>query len=231
MPLSLPRPSALLDFAISTAGKTAGKAAGKAVSTAGKAVSTAGKAVSTATAVASTPARLLRLVDSSELLLARVATMVDAAQRTLEDAQAVTASAALIAQEAVHITQEAARITQEAAHASAAAGTLVAQAAETGRTANDLITAYEPAARRFVEHLSAEEVDAAIRMIDELPRLAEHLNADIMPILATLDRVGPDIHELLGVTRDLRQAIVGIPGFAMLRRRGEDQEQGRASDR
>lgn len=35
-----------------------------------------------------------------------------------------------------------------------------------------------------------------------------------MPILATLDRVGPDIHDLLDVTRDLRQAILGLPGFA-----------------
>ena len=34
-----------------------------------------------------------------------------------------------------------------------------------------------------------------------------------MPILATLDRVGPDIHDLLEVTRDLRLAIAGIPGL------------------
>jgi hypothetical protein len=61
-------------------------------------------------------------------------------------------------------------------------------------------------------------------MIDELPRLAYHLRTDVMPMLATLDRVGPDIHELLNVTRDLRQAIIGLPGFAMFRRRGAAAE-------
>ncbi|PWU61359.1 hypothetical protein DLE60_06125, partial [Micromonospora globispora] len=95
-------------------------------------------------------------------------------------------------------------------------------------TAAELLAAYEPALRRaapmatrFVEQLSHEEVTAAIRLVDELPKLKEHLTADILPILATLDRVGPDLHDLLDVTRDLKLAVAGIPGLGMLRRRGE----------
>ena len=79
-------------------------------------------------------------------------------------------------------------------------------------------------AHRFVDELSEQEVHAAIKLIDHLPAVTEHMEQDIMPILATLDRVGPDVHELLNVTRDLRQAIVGVPGFAFFRRRGEDRE-------
>jgi hypothetical protein len=161
-------------------------------------------------AVASAPVRLLRLVDDAEMLMVRVTTVVDAAEQAVGEAQAVTASAAIVA--------------QESARASAAAEVVLEQAAQTARTTSELVSAYEPAARRFVQELSAEEVDAAIRMVDELPRLAHHLNADVLPILATLDRVGPDIHELLGVTRDVRQAILGIPGFGMLRRRGEEKD-------
>jgi len=41
-----------------------------------------------------------------------------------------------------------------------------------------------------------------------------------MPMLATLDRVGPDMHELLNVVKDLRHAIDGIPGLGYFRRRG-----------
>lgn len=40
---------------------------------------------------------------------------------------------------------------------------------------------------------------------------------------ALLNQIGPDVHELLGVTRDVQQAIVGLPGFAMFRRRGEER--------
>jgi hypothetical protein len=76
----------------------------------------------------------------------------------------------------------------------------------------------------FVEEFSAHEVQAAISLVDELPRLARHLDEDVLPILGTLNRVGPDIHELLDVANDIRQAILGIPGFAYLRRRGEDRD-------
>ena len=82
-------------------------------------------------------------------------------------------------------------------------------------------------AARFVDELSTEEVTAAIRMIDQLPRLRAHLVDDVMPLLAKLDQVGPDLHKLLEVTEDLRLAIAGIPGLRMLRRRGEEKiEQG-----
>jgi hypothetical protein len=77
-----------------------------------------------------------------------------------------------------------------------------------------------PLAGRFVEELSPEEVDAAIKLVDQMPQFTEHMVTDIMPILATLDRVAPDLHELLEVTKDLRQAIDGIPGFSFLKRRG-----------
>jgi ABC-type transporter Mla subunit MlaD len=41
---------------------------------------------------------------------------------------------------------------------------------------------------------------------------------------ALVGQIGPDVHELLDVTREVQQAIVGIPGFGMLRRRGAEQD-------
>ena len=38
-----------------------------------------------------------------------------------------------------------------------------------------------------------------------------------------VDRVGPDIHELLAVVEDLRQVVTGLPGIGFLRRRGDDE--------
>jgi methyl-accepting chemotaxis protein len=39
---------------------------------------------------------------------------------------------------------------------------------------------------------------------------------------ALLNQIGPDVHELLGVTREVQEAIAGIPGFGILRRRGAE---------
>ena len=109
---------------------------------------------------------------------------------------------------------------------------VVTTAGHTARTADELIGIYEPIAKqaqplakRFVDELSPQEIEAAIKLVDELPGLTEHLTSDILPILATLDRVGPEVHQLLEVTSDVRQAILGIPGFGFMRRRGEKKEE------
>ena len=57
------------------------------------------------------------------------------------------------------------------------------------------------------------------------------METDIMPILATLDQVGPDVHELLDVLKDVRLAIQGVPGFALFRRRGADTDDELAEER
>ena len=104
---------------------------------------------------------------------------------------------------------------------------IVDGAGATSRSAQELLDLYKPMLERgaplagkFVDELSQEEIDAAIKLVDQMPQFTEHMVTDIMPILATLDRVGPDLHELLDVTKDLRQAIDGIPGFGFLKKRG-----------
>jgi hypothetical protein len=111
------------------------------------------------------------------------------------------------------------------------ARTLLGEASTTSRGASEILDLYRPIARgaaplaqRFVEDFTEAELQAAIRMVDQLPQLTHHLETDIMPILATLDRVGPDVHELLEVLQDVRLAIQGVPGFRLLRRRGEEKE-------
>jgi len=115
---------------------------------------------------------------------------------------------------------------------------VIARADATTRSVEHLVAEYSPMAERaapmarvLIDELSERELHAAVRLIDQLPALTEHMENDIMPILATLDRVGPDIHDLLDVTRDVRQAIIGVPGFAFFRRRGQDLEEDREEDR
>ena len=43
----------------------------------------------------------------------------------------------------------------------------------------------------------------------------------MLPVLSKLDRVGPDLHELLEVVEDLRRVMTGLPGIGLLRRRGD----------
>ena len=119
---------------------------------------------------------------------------------------------------------------EEVAAITHAASAVVTQAEGTSTEAKELLDGYAPTLRqaaplaaRFVGELTPEEVTAAIKMIDELPRLREHLSNDVLPLLGKLDQVGPDLHALLEVTNDLHLAIAGLPGLKMLRRRGEER--------
>ncbi|MEU4641697.1 hypothetical protein [Micromonospora sp. NPDC023814] len=182
------------------------------------------------------------MVDRVDATVGRVDGMVDRVEQTLDRTDQVLADADAAVREvpvisaaataaigtATEVTAAASVVVREAESVAGRAAGAVGTAAEAAATAAELLTAYEPALRRaapmanrFVEQLSHEEVTAAIRLVDELPKLKQHLTADILPILATLDRVGPDLHDLLDVTRDLKLAVAGIPGLGMLRRRGE----------
>ncbi|RKR90594.1 hypothetical protein BDK92_4972 [Micromonospora pisi] len=227
MPLPLPRPWALLDLTRSAVGQAAG----------------------TAASLAGLPTRAFELLDATETLVRRITAvldrvetalermestldrteqMVDAAEKTIEQVQSVTARVTAPIDEATRLTSAAGQVVADAKRVAERAAATMARAEGTMTTVDELLTAYAetlrkgaPMANRFVEQLTPEEVDAAIRLVDELPRLTGHLTSDVLPILATLDRVGPDIHDLLNVTRDLKLAIAGIPGLQMLRRRGE----------
>jgi hypothetical protein len=80
-----------------------------------------------------------------------------------------------------------------------------------------------PQASRFADSVSDHEVDSAITLIDRMPVVLEHLDTDLLPVLRTLDRVGPDLHELLEVAEDLRRVVTGLPGVGLLRRRSESE--------
>ncbi|MGW1057455.1 hypothetical protein [Micromonospora rubida] len=200
------------------------------------------QALGSAASLAAVPARAFAVLDGVEALLARINGVVDRIEGTLDrtdrvlgDAESAVREVAVISASATTAIDTATEVATAAAVVVVAAEGVAGRAASTvdtaagaADTAGELLAAYEPALRRaapmatrFVEELSHEEVTAAIRLVDELPKLKEHLTADILPILATLDRVGPDLHDLLDVTRDLKLAVAGIPGLGMLRRRGE----------
>ena len=80
-----------------------------------------------------------------------------------------------------------------------------------------------PSVRRLAETLEPHEVEALVRLIDQLPQLVTHLDEDIFPVLETLGNVGTDVHDLVDTVQDLRQVVKGFPGSRLFRRRGAEE--------
>lgn len=192
--------------------------------------SAVGWAVESAITLAAVPGRVLDLVGTTESLISRIDEVVGRADELLRRTTLVVAEAEAAVGRVRAITTTAGEVVDSARTVTSAANEVVATATAISRTAHELVELYQPLARRaaplaqrFVDELSPHEIEAAIKLVDQLPALTGHLVSDVLPILATLDRVGPDVHQLLEVTNDVRQAILGIPGFNFLRRRGEDK--------
>jgi hypothetical protein len=165
-----------------------------------------------------------------EALLDRVGIAVDRVEAVVDRAEAVAGRADAVAAEAAESTTEVraavdavAVVTRDAGRRVDAAGGLVDRLDTLLGTWEPVGRRLAPQASRLADGLSGQEVDSAIALIDRMPVVLEHLDNDLLPVLRTLDRVGPDLHELLEVVEDLRRVVTGLPGVGLLRRRGDDE--------
>lgn len=173
--------------------------------------------------VADLPARVDRLMVDVETLVKQLGVLIERVER-------VATSAETVVMEATAVTTAAQDVVGRTTATVAKADAAVAGAAAAMAEASGLMAVYQPIAeraaplaRQFVEEFSEAELHAAIRLVDTIPKLSEHVEKDVLPLLATLDRIGPDMEELLGVVKDVRSAVSSLPGLRMLRRRPEDK--------
>lgn len=81
-----------------------------------------------------------------------------------------------------------------------------------------------PFALDVSESLTKENADALAELIDRIPGLTEAVQTEIIPVVSDMDSVAPEVSEILEVVKNCLEALQGIPGFAYLRRRGEDRK-------
>ena len=160
--------------------------------------------------------RAAEAMDRLEDLLDRVDRVVTRADQVVTRADETTRRSHAVVDTAEIVTRDAGR-TVEGHAGSARAGRhladLVGAVAATAGTGG-------AAVRRLA---GAAEVSAAISLVDRMPALLDHVENDVLPMLQNLDRVGPDLHEVLEVVEDLRRVVTGLPGIGLLRKRGEEE--------
>ena len=113
------------------------------------------------------------------------------------------------------------RVVDAAAHAAATAQDVADKAGRIVDLYAPISERAAPFAKQFVDELSAHEVHAAIQLVDLLPTISTYMERDIVPALG---QIAPDIHLMSQVSKDVQEAIRGIPGFGFFERRGERKE-------
>jgi hypothetical protein len=182
-----------------------------------------GAVIGGAAAAAEAVETAIGLVPRAADAMSRVEALLDRAEGVVAHAEAVVDEAAE-SNAKVRATVDAVGIvTRDAGRRVDGAGGLVDRMDTLLGTWEPVGRKLAPQASRFADSVSDHEVDSAITLIDRMPVVLEHLDTDLLPVLRTLDRVGPDLHELLEVAEDLRRVVTGLPGVGLLRGRSDSE--------
>lgn len=186
------------------------------------------------------PRDLTRLAERATGFLDELVGLVPRAAALLTGAEAllVEAEALLVRVGAVVDRVEETRIAADGVLAGAAASTgaadvLVDEARAPIRRIAALLDDVEPSLvslqptlERLAKTTDPDEVEAVVRLIDRLPDVTERIDG-VLPIVASLQTVAPDIRRLLEIVGELDDLILHLPGMGRIRKRvEEDQEDG-----
>lgn len=156
-------------------------------------------------------ARVGGVADAATAEVARVGAVVDAATAEVSRVGGVVDAA----------TAEVARVGDVVGDA----GVLVGRATVLIDALEPSLTTLEPTLRTLADTTHPEEVAALVTLIDHLPAVTLQVERDILPIMASLGSVAPDLHELLDVSRELNEILGKIPGIGRLKRRVEEEDE------
>ena len=81
-----------------------------------------------------------------------------------------------------------------------------------------------PTLETLADTTHPDEVAALVRLVDTLPELTRRVESDVLPVMATLGTVAPDVHDLLTVARELNDMLAKVPGMGRIKRRIDEEE-------
>ncbi|GAA1442413.1 hypothetical protein GCM10009641_56950 [Mycobacterium cookii] len=191
--------------------------------------------------------RVLSLLDQAEALVARAAGIVDRVDAVADAATAeVVRVGAVVDAATAEVVRVGAVVDAATAEVARVGGVVDAAATQIGRADAVLgdvgvqvgraavlidllepsLTTLEPTLRTLADTTHPEEVAALVTLIDHLPAVTLQVERDILPVMASLGSVAPDLHELLDVSRELNEILGKIPGIGRLKRRVEEEDDG-----
>lgn len=82
----------------------------------------------------------------------------------------------------------------------------------------------QPTLERLADTTHPAEVDALVELIDHLPLLATRMEAEIVPIMESLSTVGPDLRDLIDLSRELNEMLGAVPGLGRVKARIDEAQ-------
>jgi hypothetical protein len=160
--------------------------------------------IHTAATVAVLPGRVLGLVTLAEQTLTAVHAAVARSSQLLDRIEAATSTAE-------HVTRTAAQAATVAVATVEHANVLTTQAIALVDGYSASLAHLQPTLRRLAESTQPAALDALATLLDRLPQLADAVDDGLLPLLGHLNRVSPDIDQLLDSVARLNHVTSRLP--------------------
>lgn len=147
--------------------------------------------------------RVLSLLDQAENLLVRATSAIDQVDAVTRDAARVVARTSGVVDQA---EAQVSRLTP------------LLDGLEPS------LTKLQPTLETLADTTNPAEVAALVKLVDHLPELSQRLEDELLPMMAALGTVAPDIHDLLAVSRELNDMLAKLPGLGRIKRRIDEQQ-------
>lgn len=81
------------------------------------------------------------------------------------------------------------------------------------------LRALHPIAQRLVATTDPDEIEAVVRLVNDLPDLVARIHVDVLPVLSALGTVPNDLREILVTSKELNEIIASVPGLGRMRQK------------
>ncbi len=119
----------------------------------------------------------------------------------------------------------------EAAAAVSEASAAVAEAAALIESVQQLLTRFQPALAKLgpltevvAREVTTDDAQALTDMLHTAPDLVDTLQNDVVPVLDSLDTVGPDLRDVREVTHAVDEMLGAVPGLGRVKKRVEREQ-------
>ncbi|HEX6247172.1 MAG TPA: hypothetical protein VFZ64_04825 [Nocardioidaceae bacterium] len=168
--------------------------------------------------------RAMDLLDEAGPLLARTSELLDRIEQTRASADDVVRRTDAVVDRAESLLGRTDGVVDRAEQALTETAGLTGRLRELLDLTEPSLVKLQPVLERLADTTHPEEVDALVQLVDTLPLLAERMESEIVPIMESMSTVGPDIHDLLDLTRELNEMLASVPGLGRVKKRiDEDQ--------
>lgn len=161
--------------------------------------------------------RVLALLGTAETAFPRALALLDSAETLLAGASSAIGRVRTITEDAAGVIERTRSVVDRAE-------VQVDRVTELLDSFAPSLVTLQPTLETLAETTHPDEIKAFVGLVDQLPELTARMESDVLPILATLGSVAPDIHDLLTVARELNDMLAKVPGMGRIKKRIDEEE-------